>query len=98
MVSHLERKSHLPLRRRDDFFLVWKTVFRDVDPVNHSLDSPDPPVYCGFGFGFDFCLLFIVIRTPYIVFDSPPEADFGCATAAVIGVHAELNDAAAWLA
>lgn len=39
--------------------------------------------------------LFIVIRTPYIVFDSPPEADFGCATAAVVGVHAELNDAAA---
>lgn len=85
-------KSHLPLRRRDDFLLVWKTVFRDVDPVNHSLL---PPVYCGFGFGFDW---FIVYRDSYIVFDSPPEADFGGAPAAVVGVHTELNDAAAWLA
>lgn len=54
--------------------------------------SPDPPVYCGFGFGFDFGLLF-VIRISF--FDSPSEADLGCATAAVVGIHAELNNAAA---
>lgn len=68
-----------------------KDGFCDVDPVNHSLDSPDPPVYCGFGFGFG--LLLIVIRI--LFFDSPSEADFGCTTAAVVGVHTELNDAVA---